>query len=50
MKDTLELLERLIADTEFVMIHSVDEMDKEVQQAILDVLVATWFMSKSKLW
>lgn len=50
MKDNLKIVEQLIDSSEYLVIHSQDKTDKEMHQAMLDVITASWFMYASGNW
>lgn len=50
MKENLEIVEQLIESSEYLVIHSTDPVDKEMHQAMLDVVTASWFMYASGNW
>lgn len=50
MKEELEVIEALIESSDYLVIHSEDPIDKEMHQAMLDVVTGSWFMYASGNW
>lgn len=50
MKENLENIEELIELTEDLIVYSEDQVDKEIHEATLDVVTASWFMYASGNW